>query len=332
MANDLYKLTLTPTSPFLTPFHSDTLFGHICWALRHLKGGHYLENSFLQAFQKKAEPPPLLLSDGFPQGMLPKPVWVPLAKKYIMQNFRDRKIDNFRASQLLKRIKKTSFISFALFQSLQARLSSRALFEMLLDASLESSAALADKPGCRAATFHNTVNRLSGTVTEGLFTQTETFYPANYKVDVYLRSHMLSKQELLEIFRFIGLHGYGGDASTGKGRFDVGQQDIVDFTFLQVDAANGFMSLSSFVPDQRTPTTGYYDLLVKYGKLGGGFGAVFKGVRSPFKYPIIMLKSGAVFHGYDSAYSYGALLDDVHQNKQIKHYAYAFPIPVKIVE
>ena len=39
MAN--YKLYLKPLSPFQTPLHSDTIFGHICWAIRYLYGEKY---------------------------------------------------------------------------------------------------------------------------------------------------------------------------------------------------------------------------------------------------------------------------------------------------
>ena len=38
-----YRLTLAPASSFLTPLQSDTLFGHLCWALRNQRGEGALE-------------------------------------------------------------------------------------------------------------------------------------------------------------------------------------------------------------------------------------------------------------------------------------------------
>ena len=38
MTSTLLKLTLQPQSPFITPLASDTLFGQLCWAIRHRFG------------------------------------------------------------------------------------------------------------------------------------------------------------------------------------------------------------------------------------------------------------------------------------------------------
>ena len=49
-------------SSLRTPFQADTIFGHICWAIRHIAGEERLR-SFLNAYDGAL---PLLISDGFP--------------------------------------------------------------------------------------------------------------------------------------------------------------------------------------------------------------------------------------------------------------------------
>ena len=93
------------------------------------------------------------------------------------------------------------------------------------------------------------------------------------------------------------------------------------------------MTLSSFIPKENDPVEGYYHILLKYGKLGGLYAKGISEVNNnPFKKPLIMFSAGSVF--YDKEYrkgkTYGALLDDVHHNKEIRHYAHAFPIGINL--
>ena len=48
---DTYRIEIEPLSSFLTPFHSDTIFGHMVWALSDLYGKDEADD--LDATQKK---------------------------------------------------------------------------------------------------------------------------------------------------------------------------------------------------------------------------------------------------------------------------------------
>jgi CRISPR-associated protein Csm4 len=52
-----YILKIKPISPFSTPIQADTLFGHLCWALRYLEGDEKKLLKFLEEFDSK---PPIL--------------------------------------------------------------------------------------------------------------------------------------------------------------------------------------------------------------------------------------------------------------------------------
>src|SRR5258708_1011967 len=70
-----YRVTFHLTSPSLTLWQADTLFGHLCWALARREGEAAVQ-SLLEAC--RAGRPPLLLSDGFPGDMLPRPLFPPI--------------------------------------------------------------------------------------------------------------------------------------------------------------------------------------------------------------------------------------------------------------
>src|SRR5262245_45646177 len=70
----IYRVTLEPYSAFRTPLQSDTIFGHLLWALRYQGGAEGQANlgAFLQRYRQGD--PPLLASAGFPEGTLPVPI------------------------------------------------------------------------------------------------------------------------------------------------------------------------------------------------------------------------------------------------------------------
>ena len=65
-----HRLTLQPLSAFGTPLAGDTLFGQLCWTLRHQHGQAWLER-LLDGYT--AGQPFAVLGDALPQGYLPLP-------------------------------------------------------------------------------------------------------------------------------------------------------------------------------------------------------------------------------------------------------------------
>ena len=326
---DGYKnfcVNLKLKSTLITLFQSDTLFGHICWAIRYLKwdgekGCQKLEE-FLSNYDKNPLKPPLLISDGFPKDFLSKPIIRPITQEELETILEDN--DLVESSYKIKTIKKMTLIPKEVFEELnQQTITSFGLFKKLFRRFEEIEKDRFKKE----VVFHNTINRISNTVTSGLYQQEELFFKPGFdEFEVYLKTNYFSKQDLERIFGFIAKSGYGRDKSTGKGNFFV---EIVDNGEIKgANTTNAFMTLASYIPHQNAPIEGYYDIVLKYGKLGGDFAK-----SDPFKVPLIMFKSGSTF--YDKDYSsdkiYGSLLKKVHRkNPNIKHYAYAFPIGVNI--
>jgi CRISPR-associated protein Csm4 len=325
-----YTLTLTFQSSLGTPLQADTLFGHICWAIRFLgwKEKDKLRD-FLESY-KDGEPPPLLVSNGFPAGYVPKPIIPPVKQNVIDEFFGiDDRIKN---SYKIKTIKEADVIPFDKFRELQrSAINPRILFQTMKDC--YNDIYRLKEVSQSAVIQHNTIDRVTGRVRDGgLFSQEETFFAEgaqNYTV--YIKTNYFTKDELARIFNFVGEGGYGRDKSTGKGYFTFEIHEGIELP--EAENPNAFMTLSSFIPTEKDPTKGYYNIVHKFGKLGGFYAKGVEEVyKNPFKVPLIMFSSGSVF--FDSDYEpgkfYGSLLKKVHQNEAIRHYAYAFPIGVKV--
>ena len=116
--------------------------------------------------------PPLLVSNGFPLGYLPKPVLPPITQKEldVFVGKEDRIANSFK----IKTIKKLPLIPKGDFEQLQAgTITPLTLFQNMYrsyDIIIED---LANEQSM--VVQHNTVNRIEGKVKRGLYAQEETF-------------------------------------------------------------------------------------------------------------------------------------------------------------
>lgn len=321
-----YTITITLKSPIATPLQSDTIFGHICWAVRFLKWDEEDKlGKFLSLFDKDSQPP-LLLSNGFPKGYLPKPVIPPVTQDVLESIYgnENRIEDSFR----IKTIKKRDIIPKEKFRVLlHDEITPEKLFRAL-DDSYDVK-----KKQQSMMVQHNTIDRIKGSVRGGgLFSQEETFFDDGFGVfEIYLKTVYFSFKDLERIFEYVSSGGFGRDKSTGKGYFTFEIHEGIDLP--EAVEPNAFMTLSSYIPKEDDPTDGYYNIIHKYGKLGGLYAKGISEVNgNPFKMPLIMFSSGSVFRdeNYEQDKVYGSLLKNVHQKEDIRHYAYAFPVGINV--
>lgn len=326
-----YTIRITLKSPIVTPFQSDTLFGHICWAIDYLKWDDKKRIEDFLTLYDQEEKPPLLISNGFLKDYLPKPIVRPILQEELDNIFgkENRKENSYK----IKTIKKKEFIrKDDLLEITKGQISPKVLFQKLSESFEEEEKNW--KKRKKEVVYHNTINRVTNRVTKGLYEQEETFYAPDFdEFEIYLKTNYFDKDDLERIFEFISIGGFGRDKSTGKGRFGF---SIIEGTDLEgSDKANGFMALSSYIPHPEAPTKGYYEILLKYGKLGGSFAMGSTEVcNNPFKKPLIMFRAGSTFYDRDYSKSkiYGSLLKNVHKNPKIRHYGYAFPLGINMEE
>ena len=310
-----------------TPLHSDIMWGHMAWVIRYLDG-----EEELMAFIASHEESPTLVSDVFPEGMLPMPVLAPLnpeeKRSFLGNHFALEGPKRIEGEDFLKQLKKRKVIPeewLAGEEALSARMmAEKALAEVTGDEQQEGKTKEKEKVGLVA---HNQINRLKMASQRLYFTQ-ETFFDKNEIHRFFVSTDYLKKDRLREIIKTIGLLGYGRDSSTGKGAFEVVEINEVDLP--KMENANAIMSLSHFVPSAKMGKRGWYGLRTKFGKLGGIWA---KEKPTPFKKPVVMMTPGSVFMGVNENEFYGELLKDIHYTeKSVVEHAYLFPIRIKVRE
>ena len=279
----LYRAVLSPRSPLASPLdaalQSDTLFGAFCWSWLRCFGTGSLEAELISP--SLTGEPPVIFSNGFPQGCLP----VPLGCRDMNNDFNaiQDKRERRKAYQEGKKIKKARYVSLDDFQRIR-----RGNWRGFTD-SLKSGS------GKALTTLHNTVSRESGTVerteeTAGLFGLDRQYFDNGQRFDCYLLSS-LPVDILRKVLDLMCSLGIGADKSAGCGVFGLESLETAEELSSVPDGANGVVMLSNFLPAKTDPTDGWYQVLPKYPKLDRELAAG----ETPFKKPVLFFKAGAFF-------------------------------------
>ncbi len=104
-----YKIQFELKSSIRTPFHADTIFGHLCWAMRLVDGNNQLSN-----WLKNYAESPTLISNAYKNGRFPRPQLPPLDRNVLgkLKGFDPNNID-LRTATILKGLKKITDIKIS---------------------------------------------------------------------------------------------------------------------------------------------------------------------------------------------------------------------------
>ncbi|MDM7999849.1 MAG: hypothetical protein QUS33_07595 [Dehalococcoidia bacterium] len=308
----IFRVIYHLKSAVASAWQSDTIFGHLCWALRYLEGEDAL-NGLLDAYRNGT--PPLIVSDGFPGDLLPNPILPPstdVAGKSVNEQMR-----NF---EIARESRKAQWLSLDGFNAVIRG-------EMPI-------AGRQPTPRTRV-TLKNQISRLTGTTGGGgyLFEFEETYWrdgkadlAREIPVSIYLKVKDGFETRAEQLFGFLAAQGYGKRKSVGYG--EIASMEFGEFRgFEPPGNPNGFVTLSHFVPAHGDPHDGYWRVLVKYGKLGEEFAVG----NNPFKRPLVMLTPGSVFRCEGSPREYyGRWVKDICAKPGVGQYAFAFPVPMRL--
>ena len=282
----LYRFKLHPLAPWRTPWQADTLAGLLCAVCARLHGPDVLRQRLIDPMLSGA--PPFVLSDAFPGDWLPAPLSI-RAQEWPPEHY--------------KTVKRSRWVTPAAFELLRRgeSLASTALHtEMLTD----------DHLMLTYAHSHNTLSRFTGTTGEaesglGLFARPDTYLlthtapnrpnaslnGAEY-LSLYVRAASTDALELFtDLFEELAQTGFGADVATGRGQFDLLDNDtpMPDLDAPPADA-NAVVCLSTFQPGPTDPMDGLWEAFSKFGKLGPDLGLA--DVR---KRTLILFRPGACF-------------------------------------
>ena len=328
-----YKISWKVKSTISTNLESDTIFGHICWAILYLYGEERLKD-FLSELNTR---PCFVLSSGFPEGKVPIPA-VPVDDDY-MKLLKERlsqsnSINEKEWYEEKKSIKKIRYLPMEEVVGRDVVFSHNELVEnywhQIIEGKKDRKEWKSEEMGIPQAVIHNTINRLTNTTTKGggnLYSTITSYYPDGFLFNSYIDTDLFSIEELREILNNIQISGFGKNKSTGMGRFDI---SIKEHIWSCNPEANSFLILSNMVPANEDPPHCFATSDVKHGKVGGSYALS----ESPFKYPIFFFKPGTVFLSDSSQQKpIGTLLSKIHPDrKELVQNLYAYSVPVKIKE
>jgi CRISPR-associated protein Csm4 len=177
----------------------------------------------------------------------------------------------------------------------------------------------------------NQISRLTGTTGEEgqLYPQEESFASPDDRGQSCVTFYLRITPEFLGLFRAlveqVAEEGYGKRKTVGYG--EIADWKLEPFeAFEQIIEANGFVSLSNFVPARDDPRDGYWQMLVKYGKLGEELATS----ANPFKRPLVMLAAGSCFRHVPVRPWYGRLVHEVSPTyRKVVQYGLAFALPIR---
>ncbi len=264
------RFTIRPLTAFGSQIRGDTLFGQLCWAARERFGPERLE-AWLDGYTEGR--PFLVVSDGFPAGHLPRPQ-VPLARIGI-------KVEPERR----KAFKRRAFIPQAWVADAPDL---AATFRRM--AGDDGSA---EKPWKEAVHLHNSISRITAT-TGGDFAPygLKEWVAKTDRFDIHavFDETRFGEDDLARLFEDVGRIGYGRDASTGLGKFQ-----IIDQAGERPAGQAGGGSWLTLAPC--APQGGawrvrdcFYQPFTRFGR----HGSIAAVGPNPFKRPILLADTGAV--------------------------------------
>lgn len=301
----LYEITVKPRSGFGTPLKGDTIFGHFCWQVAHdatiLNGG--LEK-WVACY---AEKPFVVFSSAWPKFYDSETG----KAQYILKRpdlpdsvlFRSSGMDRQTQIKERKENKRKKWIgigedlcivlgdvNYFTGKDLLEKAKNQATHETRRQMRRRDKSDFCTSFGQP----HNTINRRTMTTGEGKFAPfsetTNFYYPETELVIFVLVDEAATSMERIQrAMERIGKWGYGKNASTGLGRFDLAECDELDLPV--ADSPNACYTLAPVVPQRGLFSESYFTPFIRFGK----HGERLANSQNPFKNPVIMADEGAVF-------------------------------------
>jgi len=279
---ELYEIIIKPCSGFGTSLKGDTIFGHFCWQAAHepalLKGG--LEKQIAEY----PRTPFAIFSSAYPRLTHEEtPYFFKRPDIPITLFMGDEPMTKKQKIQGAKQLKKKKWLHAG--TDLSLNLNRNCLF---------SDEELGLKTATRKVTkSHNSIHRLTGTTGTGMFAPFETdifyYHPhALLSVFVLVNPDATGIDQIIKGLTSIGKWGFGRDAATGMGRFDV--QETRPLPLPDFSKEDALYTLAPCVPEKGIFRQKYFTPFVRFGKHGD----MLAGSKNPFKNPVIMADEGAV--------------------------------------
>jgi CRISPR-associated protein Csm4 len=326
------SIQLSPEGPFSEIPRSDTLFGAICWGIRHSQGEETLE-AVLARFADGD--PPFLVSSAFPTvthpdsgerlHLLPKPR-LP-GPRSSDEEASDERIEALQAWKRIEYIPATLFAELArgersgsdVVDGLEASAvdidgqTYERDWEFLLPAESESG-----RPYETETRVRNAVNRLTGATGGNLFERESVFFAEGAGLHVCVEGAI---DIVVEALAMLQDRGIGGGKSVGQGQFRLeGVEEVGRFP--EAADAESFCTLSLCIPQSdrlaELVRDGYYSVETRKGVVG-------KSGSDIWKRRVLALAEGSVLPRLGAIHGHNPVVAD-HFEHGVQQYGYALPV------
>lgn len=304
-----YEIVIRPETAFGTPLVGDTIFGHFCWQVVYQP--QLVKLPFEEIIASYLEKPFVVFSSAWPRWLEKEQVWYAFPRPALPRSFWQGPTE---ASPPLgcreklqyspdKELKKKRWLAVADdFQVDHRRLlDDRELWLKVLGSLPRTS--LRYRQLYRSASSqilvtqgqpHNTINRWqnrTGPEPFRPYTLDVLFYCPGLTLALFVLvdEQVISLDQVIQGLRQMGQTGFGRDASTGLGRFEVLENREIPMAPLSPGQA--LFTLGPAVPKAGSYRRAYYQPLVRFGRHGDRLATS----RNPFKAPVVMAAAGAVF-------------------------------------
>lgn len=302
----VYEITIKPLTGFGTPLKSDTIFGHFCWQIVY--DNKLLGKTLEELLSNYSKKPFIIFSSAFPKYRGTKCYYAMKAPALPLYEIFDIQSEKREIIKERKEYKSKKWMiieegqSFSSFKELKF-LNDEELFKELKskDNMSEETRRQIRRSGTKnyISSFsqpRNTINRITGTTGEG------NFAPFNIEQNVFcletelalfvgIDEDIINVEQVRKGLERIGEFGFGKDASTGLGRFELTEETGIDLSRIGSSSPNACYTLSLSVPEKNTFEKAFFTPFARFGKHGD----VLAKSANPFKSPVIMTDEGGIF-------------------------------------
>jgi len=299
----LYEIIIKPESGFGTPLKGDTIFGHICWQASY--NPKLLNGGLDKWIAYYGERPFAVFSSAWPKirkgaamyYAVKRPDYPPARLFQSTEKDRkkalEQKKDNLKKKWLL--VPENLKVSLATENFITDEEMLTLAFHELTGQTRKAMRKKTDRQFM--APFiqpHNTINRATMTTGSGMFapySEAADFYYPETELAVFV----LIDEEVTDIVRMtaalerIGMVGFGRNASTGCGRFSLGEYE--EKALLPNAESDACYTLAPAIPEKGLYKDYWFTPFTRFGRHGDALAVS----RNPFKNPVIMADEGAVF-------------------------------------
>ena len=284
------EITIKPVSGFGTPLKGDTISGQFCWQAK--LDPSLFKQGFEATLKKYQKKPFAIFSSAF---LKLKDLYV-FKRPSVPVSFFKKNNEQSRKENI-KKAKQEKSKEWMLIKDISMIDLSETEFvnEKELSKLLPPQNKALQKNNEFAKAFsqtHNTVNRLTQTTAKGEFAPyicENIFYYTQARLSLFVifDSDFITLESIKKGLQNIGQWGFGKDASTGMGRFNV--EELTELNLPKTENANACYTLAPFVPEKDTYDSIYSKIFVRFGKHGAS-----AALKNPFKNPVIMADESAV--------------------------------------